>query len=130
MIGAGNDRALEGLRVIIVEDDALLAMALELALSEQGCDVVGLASNLDDATSLAADASFDGAILDVNLAGERVYPVADILSARGIPFLFATGYGRAGLRESDHASPVLQKPYQVTALVKLLSRWLAPPRPS
>lgn len=123
MISAENERVLEGLRVIIVEDDAMLAMALETALVELGCNVVGLASTLDDAIPLASEAVCDGAILDVNLAGERVYPVADILAARGIPFLFASGYGRAGLRDCDRARPELQKPFQVTSLVKLARPW-------
>jgi CheY-like chemotaxis protein len=114
---------LAGLRVLVVEDDAMLAMALELSLSDLGCEVVGLASCLADAIPLAREAVIDGAILDVNLAGEKVYPIADILAARNIPFVFATGYGSAGLRDCDRTRPVLQKPYELGHLAKIASRW-------
>lgn len=114
---------LAGLRVLVVEDDAMLAMALEMALSDLGCEVVGLASNLADAAPLATQAAIDGAILDVNLAGEKVYPIADILAARHIPFVFATGYGSAGLRDCDQSRPVLQKPYQIGHLTRIARQW-------
>ncbi|MBC7905561.1 MAG: response regulator [Rhodospirillaceae bacterium] len=114
---------LAGLRVLVVEDDAMLAMALEMTLSDLGCEVVGLASNLTDAAPLAREATIDGAILDVNLSGEQVFPVADILAARNIPFVFATGYGVAGLRDCDRGRPVLQKPYELGTLVTIARKW-------
>lgn len=114
---------LAGLRVLVVEDDALLALALEINLAELGCEIVGMASSLRDALPLAREAAIDGAILDVNLAGEKVYPVADALAARNIPFLFATGYGIAGLRDCDRARPVLQKPYQIDSVVTIARQW-------
>lgn len=117
---------LAGLRVLVVEDDALLAMALEMNLASLGCQVVAMAATVQDALPLARDTPIDGAILDVNLAGERVYPVADILAARNIPFLFATGYGPAGLRDCDRARPVLQKPYPVESLVRIVRQWVSP----
>lgn len=120
--------ALAGLRILLVEDDAMLAMALEMSLASVGCDVAGLASNLTDGMALARGAIIDGAILDINLAGEKVYPIADILSARNIPFLFATGYGMAGLRECDRTRPVLQKPYELRSLVKIAKQWCKPAR--
>lgn len=101
----------------------MLVMALEMSLADLGCEVVGLASNLNDAIPLAREAAIDGAILDVNLAGEKVYPIADILAARNIPFVFATGYGRAGLRDCDRSWPVLQKPYQLGNLLEILRQW-------
>ena len=118
---AGQDLA--GLRVLVVEDDALLAMALELNLTGLGCEIVAMAATLDDAVPLARDAAIDGAILDVNLAGERVYPVADILASRNIPFLFATGYGTAALRDCDLSRPVLQKPYAIDSVVQIARHW-------
>jgi CheY-like chemotaxis protein len=120
---AADQGMLAGLRILVVEDDAMLAMALELTLSDLGCEVVGLASNLADAVPLAREAAIDGAVLDVNLAGEKVYPVADILAARNIPFVFATGYGSAGLRECDRARPVLQKPYDLRSLALIARQW-------
>lgn len=118
-----GEGVLAGLRVLVVEDDALLAMALEMNLAGLGCDFIAMASTLQDALPLARDADIDGAILDVNLAGERVYPVADILAERSIPFLFATGYGAAGLRDCDRARPVLQKPYPIDSVVKIVRQW-------
>lgn len=118
-----DKHALAGLRVLLIEDDAMLAMALEMSLTNLGCEVVGLASNLKDGIPLAREAVIDGAILDVNLAGEKVYPIADILAARSIPFVFTTGYGIAGLRDCDRVRPVLQKPYELRALVKIAKQW-------
>lgn len=123
---AMDNGTLAGLRVLVVEDDAMLAMALEMALVDLGCDVVGLASSLRDAVPLAREAAIDGAILDVNLAGERVDPIADILAARNIPFVFATGYGNAGLRDCDRDRPVLQKPYELRNLARIARLWRKP----
>src|SRR3546814_9846381 len=88
----GDDRSLAGLRILVVEDELLVALELEMMLIGLGCDVVGPASRLEKAMQLAAAEAIDGAILDVNLRGRPVYPVATALKARGIPFLFSTGY--------------------------------------
>ena len=77
---------LRGLRVLIVEDEALIASLLEDFLLDLGCDVVGPAMHMTEAVELAREAAIDGATLDVNIVGEKVYPVADILTERGIPF--------------------------------------------
>ena len=89
---------LRGLRVLIVEDEALIASFIEDFLIDLGCDVVGPAMRMKEAVDLAREAAIDGATLDVNIVGEKIYPVADILTERGIPFVFMTGYGAAGLR--------------------------------
>jgi CheY-like chemotaxis protein len=78
--------------------------------------VAGLASRLPGALSLAGEATFDVAMLDVNLAGETSFAVADLLAGRGIPFLFATGYGLAGIEERYRDRPVLQKPFRAADL--------------
>ncbi|MFN3275375.1 MAG: response regulator [Paracoccus sp. (in: a-proteobacteria)] len=98
-------------RVLIVEDEALLALHLEDMLSELGHEVVGQAGRFDAAMQLARDGDFDFAILDVNVSGTKSFPIADILHERGIPFAFATGYGADGLSEKYRAFPILQKPY-------------------
>ncbi|WP_437588535.1 response regulator [Sorangium sp. So ce1000] len=116
-------RGLEGLRVLIVEDEPMIASSLEDVLTDLGCVVIGPALNMKDAIRLALAAEIDGASLDVNIAGEKVYPVADILSERGIPFVFLTGYGKAGLRESDLSRPVLQKPCSLDRFEEILARW-------
>ena len=108
------------LRVLVVEDEAMVAMMLEDMLDDLGCQVVGPAASLAAGLELARSAPLDAAVLDVNLAGEKVFPIADALSERGVPFVFATGYGRAGLREKDTARPVVQKPYSTQDLTRTL----------
>lgn len=120
---AEQDR-LAGRRVLIVEDEVLVCMLLEDMLETLGCTLVGPASRLDKALQLAREASIDSAILDVNLAGQEVYPVAEALAARGIPFVFATGYGTTGLRAPYQDSPTLQKPFSQDDLQRVLGESL------
>ena len=102
--------SLAGLRLLIVEDEMLLAMLLQDILEELGCIVVK-AGRLAKAVELARTNSFDGAILDVNLAGEEVYPVAKILKRRSIPFIFTTGYQKEIVPAEYRDLLVLAKPY-------------------
>ncbi|HET7634418.1 MAG TPA: response regulator [Burkholderiales bacterium] len=101
-----------GLRVLLVEDESVVAMLLEDILGELGCKVVGPVARVDKAIEMAQHETLDAAILDVNLNGHDVYPVADALAARSIPFIFATGYGRDSLRPPYDDRPLLQKPFQ------------------
>ena len=98
----------------------LVAMNIEDMLLDLGHEVAGLASRLEPALSLAREGEFDLAMLDVNLAGEASFPVAAILVERGIPFLFATGYGAKGIAEEYRAYPVLQKPFRARDLDQAL----------
>ena len=111
---------LAGTRVLVVEDEALISMMLEDYLLEIGCRVVGTAARVEEALEMARVVSRDVAVLDVNLAGKVSYPVAEILRARNIPFLFATGYGTAGLPVELRGSPVLSKPFLLDQLEKAL----------
>ncbi|WP_233741630.1 response regulator [Agrobacterium vitis] len=113
-----SDPTLNGLRVLVVEDEALVAMMVEDFLADLGCMVVDVAANVPAALCVANDhdVALDGAVLDVNLGGEKVFPVADALQMRGIPFIFATGYGAAGIDERFSKAQVLSKPYDVRAL--------------
>jgi CheY-like chemotaxis protein len=111
---------LAGLRVLVVEDEMMVSMLIEDMLEDLGCKVVGPASRLDEALALAGVAELDCAVLDVNLGGQSIFPLADVLRAKGAPFAFATGYGDAGLREVDKGSPVLQKPFRETDLARVL----------
>lgn len=104
------------LRVLIVEDEMLVAMNIEDMLLELGHEVAGIASRLAPALSLASEGNFDVALLDVNLAGEPSFPVASVLRSRGIPFLFATGYGIRGVAEEFRTEVVLQKPFRESEL--------------
>ena len=98
----------------------LVAMNIEDMLLELGHEVAGLASRLGPALSLAREGRFDLAMLDVNLAGEPSFPVADVLRQRGIPFLFATGYGVQGIAEGYRSAFVLQKPFRARDLEQAL----------
>lgn len=100
-----------GLRVLVVEDEAPVAMMIEDMLEEMGCEILASIASVSEAAAFAAQAEIDFAMLDVNVAGERVFPVAEILRERHVPFLFSTGYGTAGLPEDFSASPVLAKPF-------------------
>jgi len=111
---------LNGLRVLVVEDEMMVSMLIEDMLSDMGCTVVGPASRLDEATELAQAGGIDCAVLDVNLGGQPIFPVADLLRERGCPFAFATGYGDAGLRDVDRGTPVLQKPFREGDLARVL----------
>lgn len=105
-----TERNLIGCRVLLVEDEAVVCMVLEDMLIDLGCDVVGTAARLDKALSLARSGKFDAAVLDVNLNGEKSYPVAAVLMERGVPFLFSTGYD--GLQSGYESLPRLQKPFR------------------
>lgn len=114
------------LRVLIVEDEAIVAMMLEDMVADLGHEVAGVASRLDQAISSAGALDIGLAIVDLNLNGERTYPVADVLSGRGVPFVFATGYGPEGLAPHWRGAPVLRKPFQSheleSAIAEALSR--------
>lgn len=110
---------LNGRRVLLVEDESLVAMLAEDMLLDLGCEVV-VAMRLDQALAEVRAQVFDLAVLDVNLGDARSYPVADLLRVRGVPFLFATGYGRQGVDPAYQAAPVMQKPYQAAQMETLL----------
>ncbi len=117
----------EGRRVLVVEDDIVIAMLLEDMLRELGCKVIGPANTLPQAFTLAeANAVIDVAFLDVNLRGEAVFPLADTLQSRGVPMIFSTGYGEGGLREADAGAQILFKPYRSHQLATALSAALQP----
>jgi CheY-like chemotaxis protein len=111
---------LAGLRVLVVEDEMMVSMLIEDMLTDLGCSVIGPASRLDEAFELAKTSDLDCAVLDVNLGGQPIFPLADLLRERGRPFAFATGYGDAGLREVDKGTPVLQKPFREGDLARVL----------
>ncbi len=108
------------LRILIVEDEMLVAMNVEDMLLDLGHEVAGLAGRLEPALALAREAEIDLAMLDVNLAGEQSFPIADALIERGTPFLFATGYGLKGIPEKYRDRPVLQKPFRAQDLAQAL----------
>ena len=114
-----------GKRILLVEDELMIRMLLEDMLKELGYTVAGEAGRIEDALVAAQKADFDLAILDVNLNGERTFPIADVLAERGVPFVFATGYGVTNLPAGFSGRPVLQKPFQQEELERVLRAALA-----
>ena len=112
-------------RLVVVEDDYLIRMLLEDMLAELGYDVAAAVGTLAEASELAAHGDFSAAILDVNLDGQEIYPVAEILAKRGLPFVFVTGYGERSLGEPYRDHPALQKPFQAAQLKAALDGLLA-----
>ncbi len=113
MSGRGADGTLAGLRVLVVEDEMLIALLIEDVLVEMGCVVVGPVSGLEEALRLARDVAIPISIafLDVTIRGGLVFPVADALMARNVPFILASGYGAWALPEHLRALPRLSKPF-------------------
>ena len=117
-----------GLRVLLVEDEPLVAMNVEDMLDALGCVVVAAAARVDEALLVVEREALDAAVLDVNLDGRPSFPVADALAARDVPFVFATGYGPSGLREDLRGRPSLQKPFRLRQLAEALAGAVAAPR--
>ena len=113
------------LRVFVVEDEALVVLFLEDMLAEVGFEVGAVASRMQEALELARMGTFDLAVIDVNLDGEPSYPIAEILRQRGIPFVFATGYGSQGLDPNFAGVPVLAKPYVMADFQAMLPQILS-----
>jgi CheY-like chemotaxis protein len=112
------------LRVLVVEDEMMVAMLIEDMLLDLGCTMVGPFVRLDAALEAAREEEVDAAVLDFNLNGEVIYPVAWTLRERNIPFVFATGYGASVLSDSFMGIPLLQKPFQQDDLQWALRRAL------
>lgn len=108
-------------KVLIVEDEYLVSVILEECLEDLGFQVVGTMPSLKAALKAVGTTEFDVAMLDMNLSGESSTPVAEALDALGIPFLFLTGYGQAGVPEQFHARQIVQKPFVLSDLQKALS---------
>jgi DNA-binding response OmpR family regulator len=126
-------------RILVIEDESLVGMLIEQAIIEIGCEVAGVASQIDTALELIASSQFDAAVLDINLRGEMSFPAARALRAKGAPFAFATGYEATQIPSDLRDAPVLQKPFQTEQLEATLRRLVgdtrqgasgAPPAPS
>lgn len=109
-------------RVLIVEDEMLVAMLIEDVILDLGHEVVGPAMRLEVALDVVEAENVDFAILDINLAGKQSFPVADRLADLGVPFIFASGYGEAGLNERHREAQVVQKPFAPDEIASLLER--------
>ena len=118
--------ALEGKRVLLVEDEYLLALTVQDVLRDAGCVIVGPFARVCEALDAARGELVDVAVLDVNIAGEMVFPVALALEARGTPFLFVTGYGRAALPADRADWDACTKPFRARELIDLLALKMRP----
>jgi DNA-binding NtrC family response regulator len=124
-----QEAGLSGMKILVVEDEPLLALASADLLADSGCTVAGPVSSVRQGMQLIEQETIDGAMLDINLRGEMVFPLADALAERSIPFVYVTGYGKL-LRACNHGRPVLQKPYSNQQLLKIIEEWRPPVRPA
>ena len=126
-----TDRPLAGVRILLVEDETLVAMLLEDMIADLGGTVIASASRVARALDVVNDrgTSLDLAVLDVNLGGEEAFPVAKALVERGVPFAFSTGYGNSGLPDPWRSRPTLQKPFTQDQVAAVLSLALARSEP-
>lgn len=127
---ASSGVALNDLSVLVVEDESIVSLLVESMLFDLGCSDVWYASSVGEALNLLAERTPDAAVLDVNLSGETVYPVARRLSDADVPFVFATGYGASGIHEEWAGRPVLQKPFQGEMLGRALAAVLGARAPA
>jgi DNA-binding response OmpR family regulator len=109
-------------RALVVEDEMMVAMYVEDLLVELGFEVAGIATGLDQAMPLARDGDFDFAVLDINLDGRLSFPIADVLRERGIPFLFASGYGSKGVSDGYRDAVRIQKPFLSNDLAQAIAQ--------
>lgn len=117
-----SEQSLAGLRVFIVEDEYMLVQDLSMDLVNLGARIVGPAGTLAEAMRLAAETAIDVAVLDVNLQGKMVFPVADLLMARSVPFLFATGYDGSIVPGRFHHVMRCEKPFDLACITQVLER--------
>lgn len=123
--GLAGPPPLAELRVLVVEDETVIALLIEDMLDELGCRLAASLGTLEEALAVAGSIAADVALLDVNLAGEVIFPVAERLQARGVAVVFATGYGSAGLPAPWRGHPVLAKPFALDELREALAAAIA-----
>ncbi len=117
------DPVLQGCRILVAEDEYMLADDLCAELSDAGATVVGPAGNVGDALNLIGSGmEVDGAILDINLRGEMIFPAADLLAGRGVPFVFTTGYDASAIPNRFGAIARCEKPVDMAKVVQALGR--------
>jgi CheY-like chemotaxis protein len=118
---------LSGRRILIVEDSPVLAPFTADVLAELGCEVAGLAPNMAVAREMVDAGEFDAALMDVHIRGERVFPLCEVLAAKGVPFVLTSGYADWTMPEKWDDRPRLQKPYTIEQVEEALSGLFSPP---
>jgi DNA-binding NtrC family response regulator len=131
---AGNEKksmndaedALKGAKVLVLEDETLVSMMVEDMLMDLGCEIVGPYARLDQALAAVNEGvDIDLALLDVNLGGERSFPLAEVLAEKGVPFVFTTGYDESGMPDAWRGRPSLRKPFMMNEMANVLRGALA-----
>jgi CheY-like chemotaxis protein len=118
--GEAASSRLEGVKVLVVEDESIISFLIEDMLAQLGCSAIWHASGVGEALALLDERQPDAAVLDVNLGGEPADPVAARMASTGIPFVFATGYGQQGVPIAWADRPVIQKPFKLATLASAL----------
>ncbi|MBX9820029.1 response regulator [Afipia birgiae] len=116
----GNFKAASRTSILLVEDEVMIRMMVADMLEELGYTIAGEAGDIDEGIRLVQAVDFDIAILDVNVNGKVITPVAEAVQMRGLPLVFATGYGAQGLPEKFRDRPTLQKPFQIETLARTI----------
>jgi CheY-like chemotaxis protein len=124
-----NDSSLFGRRILVVEDEMIASWTFEKMLAALGCNIVGPAARVKEALAMIETEAIDAVLLDINLNGEKSFPVADVLAARGVPFFFSTGYNKDSIPRGYQDVPMLQKPYDATRLAAIPAHLLIPKSP-
>jgi CheY-like chemotaxis protein len=119
------DKLLSGRRVLVVEDELLLAMMIEDMLTDLGCEAVTTVGTVDEALALIDAHVFNAAMLDMNLNGNTSHSVAEALVARGVPFIYSTGNNSGNMKPGFQGHPVLKKPIKYEQLVEILTHLLS-----
>jgi CheY-like chemotaxis protein len=118
-----------GFRILVVEDEMIVVWILEDMLTELGCTIVGPVSRVNRALTVMEVEAFDAALLDINLNGEKSYPIANALAAKGTPFAFSSGYNKDTLPAKYQVFPMLQKPFNLSSLSAMLTELLMSQHP-
>ena len=127
-MGASEPEKAKRRSILIVEDEPLIALMLTDMLADLGFEVAASVTQVSEALAILRNLKIDVALLDVNIGTEKIDPVADLLAARGTPFIFTTGYGNSGVPVNHAGSAVLQKPFHIDELANTLHRILGMPR--
>lgn len=122
-----TEKLLSGRRILVVEDEMLVLMSIEDMLADLGCESVTAAATVDQAVALIDAQVFDAAVLDMNLNGNKSFPVADKLAALGVPFFFSTGYTAQDMRDGYRDRLLVKKPIRYEELVEVFTRLLVRP---
>lgn len=123
-----NAAKLQDLRILVAEDEGMLAWQIASILESAGCEVVGPFARVEDVLRAAAEHQLDGAVLDVNLRGQPVFPAAQMLHARGVPVVLSSGYTDSStFPEAFREAPCVRKPYDAASLIELCRRHFKPP---